>query len=237
MNYLAICKRVIAALCLCASVSFAQSLNRVELSPEALVTLSGDPQSPFADQVYYASLTRTSSTLGGLTVTVAGVPAQLLLVAPDRITFQVPRPILRSAPLGDLLIDIRAEGLQWPVWGRYVTAHPSLYVSSNVQPWAYGRYRVGADVPLSIPEQPIPVSDENRPVVVSLYGTGWRFASDVYLQVSDRKILPSTCGKYPVFLGQDFCAFVVPAELANAGIVECRVVADKTPSNAVWIWF
>jgi len=72
----------------------------------------------------------------------------------------------------------------------------------------------------------------DTPVYISLYGTGFRGASNVTVTIAGQTFSPSYAGPQPTVPGLDQVNVPLSLNLRGAGLVNIGVTADGIPSNA-----
>jgi uncharacterized protein (TIGR03437 family) len=82
---------------------------------------------------------------------------------------------------------------------------------------------------------PIDVSAPGDTVYLTLYGTGFRNASNVEVQILGTIYPVTFFGAQGIDVGLDQVNFILPSSLADAGTVPLLVIADTQISNTVQI--
>lgn len=210
------------------------------VAPESIATVFG---TNLASQVLRATTTPLPTSLAGTTVYVNGIAAPLIFVSPGQINFEIPPGTL---PGTARLVVIASDG----------TVSQSQI---TVAPVAPGIFTVGGTV--TSPPAGVATSDQvnfvllnnadgtPRPLdtgtYVSLFGTGFRFASnsDFNLQNGSAEALTITLGGTAVtalfsgaqgqFVGLDQINFQVPVALGGRGNADLVITVSGRTANTV----
>ena len=210
------------------------------VAPGGLASLFGEN---LAAEVEIAELNAEGelpTTLAGVSVHVAGIPARLLFVSPSQINLLVPAETQIGTVTISVSRTIAGEELVSTVEGTVAATAPGLFFVNCLHPdraaaqdavtFALGPFRPAS----------IDVDAEGR-IWLSLYGSGIRGANEaVEVYVTDRTgrvvvIEAEYAGPAPGFEGLDQINIALSAEMAALGAVRLEAIVDGRSSNAVSI--
>jgi uncharacterized protein (TIGR03437 family) len=169
--------------------------------------------------------------LGGVQLSLDGVPQRLRFVSPTRIVF-----ILSAAGAASRTMDVRTKS-DGPRRTQItlVNAWPGLIVQSSDEESAFvpsGYYVTNPGQPVQdvITSLPLPVGQQNL-TLVTVRGSGMRLASSIQVRLNGTscpvvKVVPDN-----LFAGQDELVFLIPRHLAGAGAVDLTVSVAGRESN------
>lgn len=193
-----------------------------------------DEEDVFTEQTARASATNPPFELAGITVTVAGVPARILSVAPDEVRFIVPADIEAN---DGVLVQLNNGMKLFNVRQALKDAAPGLFTQTDDGDGAVsakcGLVLASGAIEYSAP--PCAVSSENEKRILVLNGTGWRYASSVKVTFDGTEIIPSYAGAEPGLPGVDRIELVLTGDVAIdvAGKDEDIVVNATVNSEAI----
>jgi endoglucanase len=218
----------------------AASSTGFAFAPESLVSGYG---AGLASDSTPASTIPLQTSLGGVQVELmdasgAQTLAPLLYVSPGQVNYLVPANLL----LGKLDVALRNNG---KVVSRGTLeldkVSPSLFsASSDGRGTAAAQIvRVHADGTQTFEQvlQPIDFGASTDRLFLILYGTGFRNASGVSLQIGPATLQLLYAGKQPQFFGLDQLNAELPRNLAGAGEVVVKFQADGKSANEVTLTF
>lgn len=217
------------------------------LTPEMLTTFFGAFQTQ-NNQSFTANGLPLPTTLGGVRVTVNGTEAGLFFVSPTQLNCMVP------ANVADGVATVTVTNADGSTRTGTVTikrASPGLLTQN-----ASGRGTVvglttfdGATYePLVNPngtERPVNPGTAARPNYIIIFGTGLRntpadnpndangVAEAVSVTIQGVPATVAFAGQSPSFAGLDQANVIIPPQLAGAGQVTLRLMANGVASNAV----
>jgi uncharacterized protein (TIGR03437 family) len=227
-----------------ASVSTA-SYSGTAVAPSSLVATFGQG---------LASTTTSASTVGsnlaGTTVSItdssgASFTAMPLFVSPGQVNFYLPAGL--AAGTANVIIT-SADGHQSKSTVVISPVAPGIYLEGSLQgaPAAQVLHYnsegqlVSSSFAFSCSgsyctSTPIDVSAPDQTVSLTLYGTGFRNASSVQVQILGNVYPVTFSGAQGTDLGLDQINVVLPSSLAHSGTVPLLVIADTQISNTVQI--
>lgn len=155
-------------------------------------------------------------SLGGVTVTVAGRPALLNYVSPTQINFNIPEATL-PADLVEVVVNKSGTNIRGRV--RVLEASPGVYTTTDngagVARVQCGR-RVNGQLVFSAP--PCAVGTEAEPNIIRVFGTGWRRANVVTLNVGGTDLQSTYFGGFDGFGIDAVEARLVPSLAGRADV-------------------
>ncbi len=172
------------------------------------------------------------TSLGGVTVTLDGVPQRIRSVSPTRVVILVdaPGPALRSLELRTKTNVIHRTALQM------ATYWPSVFVQSSGEDseafYPSGLWTTDGITLRPLTSAAIPVGPSNRPTLVVIQGSGWRLNSTIVrvrLNGSPCNVIAARPSS--LFAGQDELVFQVPSYLAESGVMDLIVSVAGRESN------
>lgn len=172
------------------------------------------------------------TSLGGVSVTLDGIPQRIRSVSPTRVVILVdaPGPSLRSLELRTQTNVIHRTALQ------VVTYWPSVFVQ-NTGEGSEAFYPAGLWTTDGITFGPltstaIPVGPSNRPTLVVIQGSGWRLNSTIVrVRLNGNPCVVVAARPSSLFAGQDELVFQVPSYLAGTGVMDMIVSVAGRESN------
>lgn len=157
-------------------------------------------------------------TLGGVTATVAGLPARLSSVSETAVTFVVPQ----EAKLADLVeVVINNNGTKSRGRVKVLDASAGIFTTTND---GNGRAtakcgKPNADGSVTYTDPPCAVGTEASPNLLRIFGTGWRNAEKVIVKIGDSDITPTFAGAQPGLFGNDIIDLkLIPALAGKADV-------------------
>ncbi len=174
----------------------------------------------------------TPTTLAGVQVLVDGVPQRLRTAEPTRIVF-----LLEAAGAAMRSVEVRPKtGAPLTTQITPVNAWPSVLVlSTGEESDAYipsGLFTNDPSQPSLRPivGDPLPVS-LTRDTLVLVYGSGWRFATNVNVRLNGTACKVVKVEPYSLLPGIDQVVFLIPPALADYGPVDLVVSVAGRESN------
>lgn len=208
------------------------------IAPESLASIFGaqladtiaaaaDPQSPPA-------------SLGGINLNVfdstgAERPAPLLYVSPSQINFQVPAGTLP----GSVHLLVRNGSKTLDVTAQVSGIAPGIFTVPGNIAAAYGT-RIEPDGSQTILPPATPIILDQRPVYLSLFGTGIRGRSSlnhVSVTIGGIDSQVSYAGAQGSIPGLDQVNVLLPTALLGAGRVPAVLAVDGVAANQAWVQF
>ncbi|MGE0884029.1 MAG: IPT/TIG domain-containing protein [Blastocatellales bacterium] len=229
----------------------AASFGNVELATESIATIFGDGLSGEAE---FAVTSPLATEMAGVSVTVEdskGVrrSSPLFFVSPTQINYQIPpgtapglAAIIVDSPTGIATTTAQIQNIAPGLFsananGKGVAAAVLLRVKTD-----------GAQVFESVTRydstqkmffaQPIEIGTEGDQLFLILFGTGFRFRSDlssVSATIGGINSEVLFVGPQGDFTGIDQINLRLPSELVGRGDLDVRLIVDGKPSNAVRI--
>jgi uncharacterized protein (TIGR03437 family) len=134
--------------------------------------------------------------LRGVRVTVGGKPARLSFISPTQINFIVPSDLAAAERAA---VDINNNGTRLRSRVTILDASPGLFTTTgNGEGRALAKCaRPNADGSVTLSDPPCAVGTEAQPNRLRLFGTGWRFANSVSVQIGDQTLTPRYAGPLP----------------------------------------
>jgi uncharacterized protein (TIGR03437 family) len=231
-----------------ANVSAASYAN-TEFAPEQMVALFGQG---LATATVQANALPLPTTLSGTTVRIkdsAGVErlAPLFFVSPEQINYQLPAGTASGVAtvtvlsgdnrvtLTTLPVSAVAPGLfSADASGRGLPTGVVLRVTGNQQRFeALSRFDSATRTYLPVPIDLGPATDQ---VYLVLYGTGWRFRSNlsvVTCSVGGASVAVAFAGAQGGLVGLDQLNLLLPRSLAGRGEVNLVLSVEGKPANPV----
>lgn len=172
------------------------------------------------------------TSLGGVTVTLDGVPQRIRSVSPTRVVILVdaPGPSLRSLELRTKTNVLHRTGLS------LVNYWPSVFVQSMGEDseafYPSGLWTTDGITLRPLTSAAIPVGPSNRPTLVVIQGSGWRLNSTIVrVRLNGTPCTVVAARASSLFAGQDELVFQVPAYLVNGGVMDLTVSMGGRDSN------
>src|SRR5262245_35380875 len=241
------------------TVVSAASYSEEALAPDAIAAAFGDNLSTntvaASDVDPNIPGMQLPTTLGGTTVRVDGVPAQLLFVSKRQINFIIPSEIKPADSYGrSIILEVLSDGKEVTrqVIGVYKTA-PAIFThdsSGRGFPAAVlVRARANGDQIYEslmqrdertgeLSMRPIDLSDESERVFIALFLSGVRRASDpnndgnlnemIRVEINGFEFTPSYAGVQSEFPGTEQVNIELPRQLIGNPILTLRVISNDT---------
>ena len=177
--------------------------------------------------------------LQGVSVTIAGIAAQLLFISPGQINLVVPNIIA----IGDT-VDVKVvnNGILSSGKVKIVTQAPGLFSAGIGSQTAAAQCGEVLDMVFVITEPPCAASVEAAEGVEAkvrfliLYGTGWRNASaSTTVTLGETVLTPVFAGAQGFFPGFDQINVGIPAAAAGKGDLPVKVTSAGIVSNTLMI--
>ncbi|HJZ80669.1 MAG TPA: hypothetical protein VKD91_09990, partial [Pyrinomonadaceae bacterium] len=163
--------------------------------------------------------------LGGVTVTVNGVAARLILVTPGQINMVLP---LALANGDNIDFTINNNGvLSTGKITKIVDSAPGVFTAtSNGEGNTTAQCgRVSPDgLSLLITLPPCSVGTELQSNALIIYGTGWRNASGLQVKIGDQTLTPTFSGAQPDLAGLDQINLNLTKDLADKADLDVTVI-------------
>jgi uncharacterized protein (TIGR03437 family) len=184
-----------------------------------------------ADATTTASSADLPFELNGVTVTVGFAAARVIFVSPGQINFVFPAGI---APADAVKFTVNNNGVLSTGMVKVVDASPGIFtVASGTGPAAAQCGRISDDgMRFEITLPPCSVGNESLFDVLTIYGTGWRNASNITVTIDGTPLTPSFAGAQPDFLGLDQINVSLVKALAGKTGVTLTVTATVGTTTA-----
>ncbi len=224
----------------------AASFSSGAVAPRQIISIFGGG---FSGDVHVATEAPLPTRLGGveaLLVDALGFrrPLELLVVAPGQINAILPGSLTQGA--GFVQVSVPGDPLtEEPVTVQSVSPGVFAANASGTGIAAAAAVRIeedGAQTPLQVLQGagpitgfPIDIGSGERPVVLLLFGTGFRDFSTIQVTIGGVEAEVVGVSAQGEFAGLDQINVVVPSELAGRGEVEVQVVIDGKFANVVTI--
>ncbi len=174
------------------------------------------------------------TTLGGVTVTVNGVPQRIRSVSRTLVVF-----IVDAGGSGLRAVELRTKtNVVHRSSFQVATAWPGLFVQSTGEDSEAfipsGLWTTDGIQLLPLTSAPIQVGPANRPTLVILQGSGWRqgtMMGGVQVRLNGIACPLVAARSSALFAGQDELVFQVPAMLAGRGVMDMVVTVAGRESN------
>ena len=237
----------VAALCQAQSsiTAVSSASYQTPVAPASLVSIFGSNLSANAVQAQLDSSGQLPTELSGVSVQVAGQPAQLLYVSPTQINIVMPAAISS----GTVTLVVQPGGSQTNVEVR--TTAPALFSldTSGSGPGAILNAVTFTGGPFLV-ETARNLGDDKR-TRLALYGTGIRYAGNPFLDPTVTNAAASVsvqakdiagnfydlpveyAGAAPTWFGLDQVNVVLPPQLDGIGQLSLTVAAGGSTSNVV----
>jgi uncharacterized protein (TIGR03437 family) len=209
-----------------AAMANAASFKTDQIARGSLVAVFG---LQLANNTVVAPSTNLPFDLGGVTVTVNGVAARLILVSSGQINMVLP---LAVANADNVDFTINNNGvLSTGKITKIVDAAPGVFTATSD---GAGRTiaqcaRVSPDgLTTLITLPPCSVGTELQPNSLVIFGTGWRNVSSLQVKIGDQTLTPTFSGAQPNFAGLDQINVTLTKELANKPDLDVSVVIPAT---------
>lgn len=208
------------------------------IAPDAIAATFG---SNLAAGTYVAPALPLPTILGGVTVTINGVAAQLLYVSPTQINFVVPA----SVSAGAATVTVTSNGI--------ITAQGTAAIAA-VSPSFFTASANGQGVPVGFTTfdgvfyspifnangsaQPLGVGTDANPNYLILFGTGFRLRSslsNVQVLIGGVAAAVQYAGPQSNFAGLDQLNVKLPVSLRGRGEVPLVLIIDDRVANSVRI--
>lgn len=218
-------------------------VNTVNAANYAAIVAPDGLAASFGTQLSGTTMPATAqplpTALGGTTVTINGVNAQLLYVSPGQINYLVPSGAASGAAqvrvflngneiaAGTVTIDRLSPSLfTTTADGRGVPVAQTTYNGTQFEPVANADGSARA----------ISVGSSSKPNYLVLYGTGWRRVSslsNVRVTIGGLAATVTFAGAHSKFAGLDQLNVKLPLELRGRGIVELVLTVEGREANRV----
>lgn len=172
------------------------------------------------------------TTLGGVTVTLDGIPQRIRSVSPTRVVILVdaPGPAVRSLELKTKTNVIHRNALQM------VSYWPSVFVQSTGEDseafYPSGLWTTDGITLRPLTSASIPIGPSNRPTLVVIQGSGWRLNSTIVkVRLNGNSCTVVAARPSSLFAGQDELVFQIPSYLAGTGVMDLVVSVAGRESN------
>lgn len=158
------------------------------------------------------------TTLGGVSVTVADLPAQLISVSEKAVTFIVPDGV-KVSDFAEVVVNNKGTRSRGRV--KTLVASAGLFTTTKD---GNGTASVkcgtpAADGTITYTDPPCAVGTEAAPNRLRLFGTGWRKADKVTVKIGDSELETLFAGPQPGLAGYDIIDVkLVPALAAKADV-------------------
>ena len=228
----------------------AASFDNIELAAESIATIFGDGLSGEAQLAVTSPL---PTEMAGVSVTVEdskGVrrPSPLFFVSPTQINYQIPpgtapglAAIIVDSPTGIATTTAQIENIAPGLFSANASGKGAAAVllrvkSDGTQVFeSVTRYDSAQKMFFA---QPIEIGSEGDQLFLILFGTGFRFRSDlssVSATIGGINSEVLFVGPQGDFTGIDQVNLRLPSELAGRGDLDVRLIVDGKPSNTVQI--
>ena len=161
--------------------------------------------------------------------------APLLYVSPSQINFEVPAGTIP----GDITVDILSGATTITVASQVRTVAPGLFTLPGNIAAAFGT-RIEADGSQTVLPAGAPIALDDRPVYLSLFGTGVRGLSsvdNVTVTIGGLDAQVTYAGPQGITPGLDQINVLLPAALKGAGNVSLLLTVDGVSANKVIVDF
>ena len=219
------------------TIANAASFNNT-VAPDALASIFG---SNLATGTFMATSLPLPTNLGGTTVTINSVAAQLLYVSPTQINFVVPS----GTSVGTASVIVTTNGVTKGSGAAAVSqVSPSFFtVSSNGQGVPAGSTTNDGVYyyPVFNPDgtaRSLSVGTSTAPTYLVLFGTGFRrrsSLSNVQMTIGGVAVTAEYVGAQPDFIGLDQLNVKLPISLRGRGTVDLVMTIDGQVANTVKI--
>jgi uncharacterized protein (TIGR03437 family) len=182
-----------------------------------------------ANNTVVAQSTNLPFALGGVTVTVNGMDARLILVSSGQINMVLPQALANGDNV-DFTINNNGV-LSTGKITKIVDAAPGVFTATSD---GAGRTiaqcaRVAPDgLSTLITLPPCSVGTNLQPNSLVVFGTGWRNVSSLQVKIGDQTLTPTFNGAQPDFPGLDQINVTLPKELAEKADLDVSVVVPAT---------
>lgn len=208
----------------------------ITLAPESLASIFGGRLA--GTTVDAADSESLSTSLGGVSVHVldgtgAERPATLLYVSPSQINFEVPAG---TVP-GSVTVSVLNGSATIVATAQVNAIAPGIFTVPGNIAAAYGT-RIESDGSQTILPPASPIMLDQRPVYLSLFGTGIRGRSslnNVTATIGGLNALVTYAGPQGSIPGLDQVNVLVSASLQGVGLVPLVVTADGVATNQVLV--
>ncbi len=209
----------------------AASFDATQVARGSIVALFG---TQLANATISAPNANLPFFLGGVTVTVNGLAAQLIFVSAGQINFVAPQIIAN----GDTVeIRVNNNGIQSTGKAKVVDAAPGVFtVTGDGKGKATAQCgQVSPDgLTFLVTNPPCAVGNDSQFNILTLYGTGWRNTASLQVKIGDLTFTPSYAGPQPEFPGLDQINVTLSKDLAaklDQDITVSVVAATNIDSN------
>ncbi len=173
-----------------------------------------EPEDTFTDKTIATPPSAPVFELDGVRVTVAGVPARILRIAPDEVRFVVPETI---AAEDSVLVRVSTPKETFNTRVAIANVAPGVFtVDDDGKGKVDGRCGLinpDGTTTYSLPACDVSTDTEKRTLV--LQGTGWRFATGVKAVFDNVELFPIYAGPEPGLPGVDRIEIPLDQELAG----------------------
>lgn len=173
------------------------------------------------------------TTLGGVTVTLDGVPQRIQLVSPSRVVV-----IVQGAGKAVRALELRTKfNVIHRVSIAVATVWPGIFVQGTGEDsesfYPSGLWTTDGIQRMALTSAPIPVGPSNRPTLVIIQGAGLKLGSNTSsVRVRLNGISCTVVAVRPSFFaGQDELVFQLPPFLANNGVMDLIVSVAGRNAN------
>lgn len=205
-----------------AAIANAASFKTDQIARGSLVAVFG---LQLANNTTLAPSTNLPFELGGVTVTVNGVAARLILTTSGQINMVFPQ-ILANGDNIDFTVNNNGV-LSTGKITKIVDGAPGVFTATSD---GLGRTiaqcaRVAPDgLSALITLPPCSVGTELQPNALVIFGTGWRNVSSLQVKIGDQTLTPTFNGAQPDFPGLDQINVTLSKELAEKPDLDITVV-------------
>lgn len=186
----------------------------------------------FGTQLANATVNTPSANLpydlGGVTVTVNGLAARLIVVSPGQVNFVLPQEV-DNGDSADFTIN--NNGVQSAGKVKIVDAAPGVFTTTSDGKGATAAQcgRVSPDgLSFLTTLPPCSVGNESQADLLIIYGTGFRNGAGVQVKIGEQTLTPTFVGAQPEFPGLDQINVNLTKELADKKDQEVTVIVPAT---------
>lgn len=172
------------------------------------------------------------TTLGGVTVLLAGVPQRIRSVSPTRVVILVDAVggALREVELRTKFNVVHHSSVQ------VSTVWPSVFVQGTGEDsesfYPSGLWTTDGVQLRPLTSAAIPVGSATRPTLVVIQGSGWRLnPTSVRVRLNGNPCTVVAARPSSLFAGQDELVFQIPSFLAGSGVMDMFVSVSGRESN------
>jgi len=203
------------------TVANAASFDTTAVARGSIATASG---TQLANSTITAPNDNPPFELGGVKVTVAGLPARLLFVSPTQINFIVPQEVVPADLVG---VTVNNNGTVSRGRIKVTDAAPGVFTTSGdgTGPAVAMCGKVLADGTTVFSAPPCSVGTAAAPNFLALFGTGWRNAMSTTVNIGGIDLTVTYSGPQGSLLGFDQINVTLVPELAGKTDVDVIVTA------------